>query len=412
MALVEDSDKFLTYRYEVKDFYFTLKDSKTKMKGYKLKSLIIINDYIENVFPIIQLKVSIDYDTYYKIIRNKDNVKIRIRIQKYYTLPGKSEKSLNKDYLDTSFSLILDDDDEDLYADVRKKNNVEGQDSNDLKEQANEVEFYLFKSSLVKASKKRINKILEDCNVTNAIAIVMKRMGIKDLLMSKASNTEIYNMIIPPLKATQALAYIDTFYGIHDVGSILFFGIERSYLLRYEGRCSAWEQGEIKTTTIIIPKAGSMISENICSLKKDGDDTKYYLVGDYNTIEFQNQSVSNEVLTGEEIHIVNSSNSSEETTSNQSGTNKTIVVNRGVNKYFKSIYKKRKQSLKSVINVQFSDIDLDALTPNKKFNFVFEDSSLQSKYKGTYILVKTEIGLIRKDSHLSAVAKCVFRSDD
>ena len=407
MGYLASGNSCVSYRYEVKDFYFTVKDSRTRMKGYELKSLMIINDYIENIFPIVQLKVSMDYETYYEIIRNKDNVKIRINIQKYYTKVSDVEKSLKSQYLNTTFTLILDDDDEDLYTDIRKKNNVEGDDSTSLYDQDNEVEFYLFKSSLVKASKKKINKILKNCNVTNAVALVMDKMGIDNLLMSRSPNdTEYSEIIIPPLKATQAISYIDTFYGLYPTGSMLFFGVDRSYLIKYDGRCTAYESGEITSTTIIVPKVGTEASQNVGSILGDGG---YTIIADYETIEFQNQSVTKNILNGEHLQIDNAESSEIDGTMNRSGINKKIIKNRGKNKYFKSTYTRMRESLEHVIIAQFSDIDLSSLAPNKSYHFVFEDSALQKKYSGTYVLVKSEIALIRKESHLSAVAKCEFR---
>lgn len=408
MVIISDNDKLQFYQYEVKDFYFTNKGSKTNITGYKLNSFIVINDYIENIFPIIQIKVVMDSNTYYDIINNKDTVKVRLRIQKYTRKPGEQQKSIKSSYIDSSFKLILNDSDEDLYADIRKKNHNGKINDEDLYEQANEIEFFLFRSDLIKASKKKINRIFESATVTDGIAYIASNIGIDDLLMSKSNNEKEYSpFIIPPLKATDAIQYIDTFYGIYNVSSMLYFGIEASYLLRYEGKCTAYRHKEKKAVKVIIPKAGTKASQNLCSLEKYDKRDCYYIIGNYENIQFEDQTVTNNLTSGDNIHVIHA-NAKHPEVSAANLSNKKIIVNRGFNKWFEKIFKSKQNSLKKVIHVQFTDIDLDALTPNKKFSFIFEDTKLNKKYKGTYILVRSEIGLIKVEKDLRASVKCVF----
>ena len=47
----------------------------------------------------------------YKILKNKKDVKFKIRIQKFYTEIGSAKKSLYRDWINDTFDLILDDDD-------------------------------------------------------------------------------------------------------------------------------------------------------------------------------------------------------------------------------------------------------------------------------------------------------------
>lgn len=409
MAVISDNDILQFYNYEVKDFYFTNKGEKTKISGYKLNSLVIINDYIENIFPIIQIKVTMDSITYYDIISNKDTIKVRLRIQKYTRKPANKQKSIKSLYIDTSFKLILNDNDEDLYADVRKTNHNGKIEEEDLYEQANEVEFFLFRSDLIKASKKKINRIFESATVTDGIAYIASKVGIDDLLMSKSNNEKEYSpFIIPPLKATDAFQYIDTFYGIYNISSMLYFGIEASYLLRFEGKCTAYRDKEKKIVKIIIPKAGTKASQNLCSVNKYNENDCYYIIGNYENIEFEDQTVTKNLTSGDSIHVIHADAKHAEVSA-ASLSNKKIVINRGYNQWFEKIYKNKQNSLKKIITVQFADIDLDALTPNKKFSFIFEDTKLDRKYRGTYILVKSEIALMKTEKDLRASAKCVFR---
>lgn len=405
--IINEKDKILHYYYEVKDFYFTIKKVKTKMHDYQLKSIMILNDYAGNLFPVIQIKMALDAKTYYEIIKNKENVKVKIRIQKYTREPGKAERSINKHYIDDTFTLILDDADEDLFEDVRNTNHNGKLAEDELFENANTVEFFLFKASLLKATKRRINKILSSATVTDAIGLIATKLGIDNILMTPANNKREYQpLIIPPLRAVDAIRYIDTFYGIHNTGSMFYFGIENSYILKYGGGTSAYRPGEIQNVRIIIPKAGSLAAQNTCSIQKENDKNCYYLVGDHETIRFENRSNTKGLLKGNQVQVIRIPQGGEEGAG--AGTNKKIIVNRGYSEYLGSMYLAQINSLNTVLTIEFSDINLDAIQPNKRYTIIFEDTKLHKKYHGRYILSKSEIGLIREDADLTATVRCTF----
>lgn len=411
---IKVADEMKHYHYEVGAFYFSEEGAKTKMKGYNLISFTVVNDYINNLFPIIQIRVSMDAVTYYNIVNAKSTVYVRLLLNKYTRKPGEasSSKLLKSDKavcMCQKFILIMDDDSNDMSKKMREENRQAiGADvskiSEELGEQANIVEFYLFRSDLIKRSKKRINRIFKKANPTDGIAYIARKMCLDDFLMSPADNETDYEpFIIPPLKATDAIQYIDTFYGLYRSGSMLYFDVDASYLLKYEGACTAYRDGEQTDVTIIIPEAGSEAAQELCQVKRG---LNYALIGDYRTIDFENRNTSGDVLHGENIHIVSAAQ--EKADSSASEINKKIIVNRGPNKYLQSNFQHQKSSTKTVITVEFKDIDINALTPNKRFVFNFEDASLNAKYKGDFILTRCEYMLARAEADMSVVAKCTF----
>ena len=115
------------------------------------------------------------------MISEKDSVRIKIRIQKYYTKEGKTKKSLYSDYINTTFSLILDDNDEDTEEELRKLQYPKG-DENQLNAIANDVELYLFKAALIKATKRMINNIHKKVTVSDEIADIATQLSLKNSL--------------------------------------------------------------------------------------------------------------------------------------------------------------------------------------------------------------------------------------
>lgn len=411
MALLNSEDTFLHYRYIVKELFVLYDNETIEIPEERLSSFFILNNYIENLFPVIRLSLILDASTYYNILANKDTVKFKIRLQKFYRKNNNHEiESLYDDYISKTFSLILDDNDEDFEKVIR--NLKYGDDeANNLFASKNKVEFFLFDSDLMKRMKTTINTILENANVTNAISYIASRLNINNLLMSKADNITIYDqLMIPPMNLSSALAYIDTFYGIHEKGSITYFGLERGYIVKFEGNCSAYEVNEKKEVTIIVPRIATTLNNNIGSLKRKDQPESIFFVTDPTTVTFHDETVTNDILKGKEVRIINLYNGEiENTLEDDEDGRKEIITNRGENRYFKSVHTAQILSGESVINITFEDIDLSLLTPNKKFKFVFEDTELSNKYMGSYILSKCDISLVRTTNELKAVALCIFR---
>lgn len=409
MAILNEKDTCIRYRYVVKELYIFFSDGEHKLPSERITELFILNDYLDNLFPIVKCKISLESSLYYKIISDKDNVRIKMRIQKYYTKEGKTDKSLYSDYINTTFSLILDDEDEDTEQELRNLQYPNG-DENELNAMANDIELYLFKASMIRATKKTINLIDADLTVTDVIGEILTDLSATNVLMSKADNiTEYDEIIVPPLKAALALAYIDSFYGIHKTGSIIFFGLDYIYIIKYEGKCSAYLKDEKTTTSIIVPKGGSTISNTVSSVIKVDDKNKYYLIADYKSLSITNQSISSSVLNGTEVQIIDVNSGEITNSTTDASANKTIIKNSGKNKYYKNIFKTQSSSNDVVLSVGLGDIDLESLTPNKKYVFLFEDTKLAQKYKGTYILCRSDIALIRDGADMRTSVTAVFR---
>lgn len=426
MAIINENDKYLTYRYTVRNISIDFGSGRyKKLKPSQVKSLLIINDYLQNAFPIIQLKLSINSKLYYKIIKNKDTVGFILNIRNYYVVDKNSDKSLYHEWLNEKFTLILDDADEDLYEQLRVKNNGSAQEDEELYEQANEVEFYLFKKNLVQATQPNFSCIYRYLDITSFLALTLYGNGIGNVLMSKPDNDEVYNLIaVPHMKYIEALKYVDTFYGIYKTGAMMYFGITRSYIIKFDTKCTAYEPGEITSTTIIIPQAGSSMAQSCCALQKVGHTEKNYIIGDYETIDFDEPIVTDAQMNGRSVVVHNTMTgkyesaviakgmSAEELARIQASAPTKIIENHGLNKFLHKEYKKIKMGLSTAVTVEFSDIDVSVLEPNKKFNFVFEDTSLSQKYNGTYILGKSEIGMFRSTEDLNVTVRCTFYSDE
>lgn len=411
LSLINTGDNILHYFYELKEFFILYENEYVKLPNERLMSISIINNYIENLFPVFRIVLDIDTSTYFKILKNKSTVKFKIRMQKFYRKGVNHTKvSLYDDYLSKTFSLILDDDDNDLEEEIRKK--AYGEDElNQLFAKKNQIEFFLFDSELLNSFKKTINVIIDNGTVTNAISLIASRVGLTNLLMSPSDNIKTYDqLIIPPMKLSAALAYIDTFYGLYEKGSLIYFGVEAGYILKYDGPCTAYHYNENQTTSILVPKPSGELSDNPGVLLKQNQSNQVFNICPYNSISFRDDTVSKDLLEGKEVRIIDLYTGEVlDTLEDDEKGRRRIITNRGENEYFVSIYKSQMNSSETVISCAFEDIDLSTMTPNKRFNFIFEDIRLSRKYRGTYILTQCNILFTRQSNEFKAVTQCIFR---
>lgn len=411
MALVNPDDTYIHYQYIIKEFFILINGENIRINNERIGAIKIVNDYVENLFPIMSITLNLDAGLYYKIIKNKKDVKFKLRMQKFYRKNMDSIIcGLYEDCISKTFSLILDDEEEDFTEKLRELAYGEDQQNNLTATKIN-MEFFLFDSELMKTMKQTVNQILEDGTVTSAIGYICSRLNIKNLLMTRADNVNEYSqLIIPPMKLSKALSYIDTFYGIHKNGSIIFFDYDRGYIIPYNGRCTAYEPNEIKEVSVIVPKAESVLVNNVCQLKKYDQPNSKFIIADQSSMTFFDETVSQDILEGKEVRIIDLyTGEIEDTLDNDENGRRKIITNRGENRYFKDIYKAQMKSAEAVITATFQDIDMALIKPNKKFNFIFEDITLSRKYKGTYIISKTAMVLTRKTNEYTMLMTCTFR---
>lgn len=148
-SLFTSDDIFLKWRYTVSEIYILYpKEEPEEIPTERLVSLMILNDYENNLYPVFRIEIVLEASRYYKIIKNKDDVKFKLRIQKSCQILGEEEWSLDQDYIQDTFDLILNDEDFDVDAGFKEESaaedydNIEADDVDDLFSTDNRFEFF------------------------------------------------------------------------------------------------------------------------------------------------------------------------------------------------------------------------------------------------------------------------------
>lgn len=423
MKLFTESDQFQKYLYVVKDIQVLLPDGEENLiiEKNRFMGLDVEDNYEENYFPLIKITLVINSETYYKILKYKNECQFYLRIhKKYMKNEDKTKMSSEQKFLLDTFDLITDENTDDMLnalkekisSDDYKKRKSEG---NVLDEtDNNRVSFYLFKSSIA-GTKTNVNKILANANVSDAIAYLMSVAKIKNVLMSQPDNTKVYEeLMIPYQSVLKSLGFLDTYYGLYKSGSIIYFGVDYTYIIPYNGKCSVTSTSDKSTNTnIVIPKSSNTLySGKLGSVKRKNDESNY-VIGDSTSINIMNKSISNNYLYANDIEVVDSYDENTET-SKSNAKSKTenfvkIFQNKTENEFIGDMYTAQTNAKSDIISIRLQNFDISAFTPNKQFNVIFEDSKYTKKYNGKYILAGMSYSLNSEGNELLINGTIVLR---
>lgn len=414
MALFNPAD-LKAWRYVVQSCTMLINGEAVTLESRCITGIEIHNNYLKDVFPIFKMNFMLDETLYYKVLDNKTKIKIKLRLQKYNKNYNGTEKSLRKDYINETFVTIDDTADVNREADydlLEKIRNASSDTALDMLDTP--LELYLYREETDTGVKTQINNIFQNVNMSSVIGYLFGVSGIKNALVSPLENNKTYKtLLLPPLTINKMLAHLDAAYGFYKAGSVIFFGIDRTYILNFKGGCTAFEKNEKKETCVYIPK--SMSSESAAGGTLENDPNRHCINWLYNQVNFQNKSVSTDVISGSDALVVKPtqgsvSKSSSKTTTN--GTSNTAIINdEADNPWLSTTFTAQTSANSLVVYGAMADIDVSALTPNKKFTLIFEDQCLTNKYKGTYFLSSCMIKFINDtaEGDFSVVASVEFR---
>lgn len=411
MSLIKDTDTYMQYRYVVSEFKAMMGSEIIEFDPGKIRDLSMEKDYEHDLFPILRIVVITTQARYRHILQNKDTVKFKFRLQKYSRmLHDPNTESMKSDYINGTYVIFTDDKTPDLSENVvklkAKTDDVEGEY---LPQDDYEAEFYLFREDFVKNARTLCHGIMR-CNLETAVAWLCTKAGINKLLMAKMDNRNSYDpLIIPEQSFIDCINFLDNWYGFYKNGSIIFFDFDAFYLLNYTSKTTTWKPGEVTEGIIFV--LDETISEEQYSMQliRQGD-TKHYVTTGHNFVDVMDTTSVQDVLGGSNIEVIDASSSS--TSTGSSGGKNTKVMRTSQPTFETTIYTARMKTNKKVINVALGSIDLDIVSPNKKFNFVFENTKLNSTYGGWYKMMKIVTTFTKEGDYFTISNAATFKCFD
>lgn len=394
MSNIAKPSQIKLYLYKVVEFIAMNGGKNMDIPPHSITEINISHDFENAIYPVFRVNMTLTADQYYTIMENKNTIKFKLRIQKYYTAVSSEEKSLARDWINDTFSLIMDDKVEDIQKmglDTKWSKYSSMPEKQDMSE-----EFFFYRDEVATAMKNVVNNVVNGGNLTDAIGYICSSAGITNMIISPLENQKTYSeLILPPLNIHKALQNLDSQYGFYKAGAVIYFGIKNSYILNFKGGCTAFANNESQQTNFIFLEANQNESlESGMIMKNDGHANIHWKVTD---VQINNQSITNDVVQGSNVTVVDASTTkitkSSSTAVTKGNANTQVVKNNTDNSWVSNTLTAQNNANGNVLTGAISNVDLDALTPNKKFTVIFEDSQLASKYKGIYMIMQEEIKL-------------------
>lgn len=413
MGVLQDKDKYMEWRYIIKNILFTYSDNKAVINPIpteRVKQMGIENNYDDYYFPLFKITLALSENEIHNVIKNRKTICLHLELVGNCREKGaKAWSDKVTKYLDTTFDIILGKSDEDmlnaLNEEKSKKNLKKKKDKEKelISDQFMDIDLYLYKP-VVGGMKKNINKIFTGVNIADVITYIMGQGGVKKLYFAQPTNTEKYKqLLIPPMSLMRALEFIDMYYGIYKFGSVIWFDFDKTYVKPYNAECTVWDKKEKTVTNIIIPKGpNSKIGNFSGVLKRKKDDKKNnYLVGDYTTLGIVDQAIVNNYVSANDIETIKSDGSGTKKSNSKASSKKEnyvqMIEDTTENKWVAETYAMQALSESQLISIDIANLDLKTISVNKKFNLIFEDSKYTKKYNGAYIVSTATHSFVKAD---------------
>ena len=418
MAIFQDKDKFIEWRYIIKKVTLLFKDGPEKSYSIpieRIKALEWEENYDDYYFPLLTLHTVLSSDEITKICQYRKDLKIHLCIVSNTREKGKEAWSDKESkFLDEKFDIVLNSADEDMISSM-----IEEKNKNDLKkkkpeaeplasEQFSDFSLFLFKH-IIGGVKAVVNKVFKNVTIADVVTYIMGVAGVKKLYFAQPNNNKRYKeLLIPPLSILRAYEFIDMYYGIYKFGSLIWFGFNKTYITPYSSECKVWDKKEKKTTNIIIPKGpNSKVGDFTGELRrKKKDVNNNYIVGLYQSLGIVDNSVSNDYITSNEIEAINTSG---EGTTRAKPSKKKLGKDKNYvqlledyteNKWVSETYAMQALSESQMMQIDVGSYDLRVISPNKKYNVMFEDNKFVKKYNGGYIASSVVHTFVKSDTNI------------
>lgn len=393
MAVINNPQKY-SCKYHVDNFVLMLGSESLKLDFTNILSIEYVNDYEFNVRAMLKVSLRVDIRRKLWILANKRNLTAKFEMSKIgMDLESEDFVTSYQTVWNNEFSVYLNDEDEASDTKVMEEriNMNEGSSysfgdisTENYFETQNTVDIYLFDQKFINASSKTYNEIFTKDILQNCVARLLTATNHKKVLMSKFENDEVYEeLLVPALPSYKALIYLDQYYGFYKTGAMIYYDIDTTYILNTNGQVTAKRDGEWPTTSIFVTALDDSIPGN-GMMRIPGQKVNYVSINEMN-VNPQKPSIGKNASVGSEAKFVVSDdvtiNITEANQSYVDQRNETVAYTRkGDNKFITEIAKARLEENECVLYISGENFDINAFTPNKEFQVIFDETSKQEKY--------------------------------
>lgn len=393
MKNIDDIDLKLT-KYKITKFLIRIGDTEVDLDPRFIGQFRIEEEFDAYDFPFFEVTMTI-HNKYYRLMKKYSNdihVTLNINIAQFAQDEfGAGDKDPpEKLFLAGKFLAQIPDStpvlNNDFFEEIEEEMGVDDDDAS--LQNGTTLLMSLYNEDKLKSSNSMCNYVCTSTNLTDALTLQLNNAGFKNVLLSPATNDTIYHeFTLLPTKTNEAIEHICNDYGIHTEGTTIFHDFKYSYIIRKNGRCTAWHPNEYRKTYIIY-KPQTVNAEVLQGCYKDSDEKANYITtqachmmeaAKYFDQAYATSFVVVDTKTGESTDVITSTTRfpKESTTAKR-----VIKVNSG-DMITKEATRAHISQLAATWQFEIDSVDLEMMTPNKEYFVSFLDSNL-AKYSGYY----------------------------
>ena len=416
--------------YKLKISILEMQDEEFIVPNTAISGFAIHKDFINNFFPILQIKFFTNMINYHKIQTNRNKIKVKISFEQMISngvdaTPDENAVSILEECVFQPFGIPNDPAVERMTILAKAPTNKEDPTKFNLNDDM-EVNLSLFHLKNLNDNKQMINVILKECTVIDAIGYILNTANGPTTLLQEPDNTEQIKpeIFIPPLNLRNSLHYLQKVYGIYKSGLLTFFDWSRLYIMSNAQPKDLLEEGEYENVYIDVGVEGSFNNQKGGYYINDTD--KYYLLLCQDAVQYSYASNYSKEIDGNVIKSTNFKKIYDSTTydgassfdikddtfvetavaleSHKESVDKVFTTyNHLENPYLESELKYIRQRSNLRLKMAFMGVDISFITPNKNFNVVFQSKEIDELFGGIYKLVNMDCvgNIINTRGHLS-----------
>lgn len=427
MELIDDkNDLVWMCKYQLSSLIFSKGEEKIEMDSTNVISIEKLDDFELNLRSIIKLDLRVDIRQKLWILKNRKDIVVKFALDKFGLDREAEEVNLEPEEVwNTEFNVYLNDQDSALDTKSLEESieaNSETGDINDIEDQNyfesdNAFEVYLFNPKLMTASTKTFNKVFTEGSLQNFVGELLTETKHEKVLMSPFENDEIYQEILVPSNPSyKGLIYLDQYYGFYKFGAMIYYDLDKLYIINPNGKCTAKEEDEWPETTFLVSVRNMSMPGN--GMVRKPDEKIFYINIPEDNLQPHQPSVSKNTEYGSAAKIVITDDivieTGEADQSYMNQRNEFLQYNRkDDNKYTLNIVKARMEENECIIYINGDNFDINAFTLNKRYKLVFEETSKQERYGKyryriayAYHFIRAESTSYLSSSHQIVLKKC------
>lgn len=355
-----------------------------------ISNIILQKEYNDKYFPLFTITLKVPNWLAINMRKSTGNIKVYMEMKagkfKNSALDIEETPSFTNFINDTFYGIIDDatpDLTEETQISIAKENESynQGQAFGDMVE----LKMLLYKESYLNGSRVISNAILSNCTLLDAAVFVLNKASLSKVLVSPPTNNKRYSQFcITPISAVDQLDRICNQYTMHKSGTVIFFDLDKIYLIDKQPICNAYVPNEYKLVYLSsLNKATGNSSQNYRGCYSNSKEKYHLLAVDTDSIQSVSNTDLNDKIFGNNFKIIDTKSGSITSgnggSSKISGTSQYLISNTGGDTT--SIISSALTEEKKVFTIAMSYVNLSMLTPNKQFIVSFDSAAL-AKYNG------------------------------